>query len=219
MISPGSFIPIVERSGLIHVIGEWVLRQACRDHTQLGGKPISINVSTVQLRRPNYTQRFMEILEEERTPPSAIVVEVTETVEMRSSAVEHRNLTALVAAGIGIAIDDFGTGYTSLDYLKRFAFSVIKIDRSYISNITDNVIDRTLVSAIANIGRVLNVRVVAEGVETEEQRQAVIAAGCTHIQGYLLGRPQAVSALFPPVSRLKKHVAAGEPIRSIVAAA
>ncbi|MGL5447260.1 MAG: putative bifunctional diguanylate cyclase/phosphodiesterase [Rhabdaerophilum sp.] len=198
VISPVSFIPIAERSGLIQMIGEWVLRQACRDHVRLGGKPVSINVSAAQLRSPNFTPRFLEILAEECAPASAIIVEVTETVEIRSSVIEHRNIAELCEAGIEIAIDDFGAGFTSLDYLKRFAFSAIKIDRSYISNIHENVIDRTLVCAIANIGRALNVRVVAEGVETEEQRLSVLAAGCTHVQGFLMGRPQSLATLFPP---------------------
>jgi EAL domain-containing protein (putative c-di-GMP-specific phosphodiesterase class I) len=189
MISPSVFIPVAERSTLIDMIGEWVIRQACRDAKRLGGLPISVNVSPAQLRRAGFVDTILAILASEGASPGTFVLEVTETVEMRGGEVEIRNLAALRAAGFRIAIDDFGAGFTSLEYLKRFPFAAIKIDKGYIANIARNTVDLALVTAIAGIGRALDVRVIAEGVETEEQRQAVQKAGCTHIQGYLVGRP------------------------------
>lgn len=204
-ISPAHFIPIAERSTLIDSLGEWVLARVCQDLADLGAKSVSVNVSLVQLRRPEFSARFLATLAQFGTSTESIVVEVTETVRMTSDAVEMRNLDALMAAGIRISIDDFGSGATSLDYLRRLRFDAIKIDRSYITNIASDPVGMALVAAISNIGRALDIRVVAEGVETEEQFRLLQAAGCTHIQGYLFGKPG------PVVRSPKAHLLEAEP--------
>lgn len=192
VISPAVFIPVAEHSRLIDSLGEWVLLRVCRDRVALGARRISVNVSLVQLRRAGFAQRFLEILAQTGTPPGGITIEVTETVQLKAQAQEMRNLEALIAAGVHVAIDDFGSGATSLDYLRRLRFDAIKIDGSYIESAGYDPVSMALIAAVANIGRALNIPVVAEGVETEEQWRLLQAAGCTHLQGFLFGRPQAL---------------------------
>jgi diguanylate cyclase (GGDEF)-like protein len=195
MISPSDFVPVAERSPLIDALGEWVLRRVCRDIQVLGARSVSVNVSLVQLRRPSFARVFLDILREENTPADRIVAEITETVRLTSSAVEMRNLETLIAAGVRISIDDFGSGATSLDYLRRIRFHTIKIDRSYVANIHKDPVGMALVGAISSIGRALDIKVVAEGVETEEQQLMLQAAGCTHLQGFLFGKPRSIRAM------------------------
>lgn len=193
LISPADFIPIAEQSDLIDKLGEWVLRRACRDLPRLG--TVGVNVSPVQLRRSDFVERFAAVLAEHGTDPRRIIVEITESVPLAAREVELTNLAQLRALGVRIAIDDFGAGHASLYYLRGFAFDVIKIDRTYVSNIEGSRVDAMIVSAICEIARALPVEVVAEGVETEEQLRLLRAAGCTGFQGYHLGRPQPLSPL------------------------
>ncbi|SEQ28270.1 diguanylate cyclase (GGDEF) domain-containing protein [Devosia sp. YR412] len=190
MISPAQFVPIAEESDLIDKLGEWVLRRACADLGNLGGKPVAINVSPMQLRHSDFARRFAETLTELGTDPRLIIVEITETVPLNARAAELDNLKALRALGVRIAIDDFGAGHASLQYLRGFAFDIIKIDRSYVMNLGENRIDGMIVTAICDIARSLPVDVIAEGVETPEQLRQLRLAGCTGFQGFLLGRPQ-----------------------------
>lgn len=192
MIAPAQFVPIAEESDLIDKLGEWVLRRACLDIQALGGKPIAINVSPMQLRRSDFAERFAATLAEMDTTPPLIIVEITETVPLNATLAEQANLKALRALGVRIAIDDFGAGYASLQYLRSFAFDIIKIDRSYVMNLAESRIDAMIIAAICNIARSLPVDVIAEGIETEEQLAQLRQAGCTGFQGYLLGRPQAI---------------------------
>lgn len=188
-IAPSQFIPIAEESDLIDKLGEWVLRRACRDLPGLDGKPVGINVSPAQLRRPGFAERFKEILVDCQADTGSIIVEITETVPMMASGIETANLDGLREMGVPIAIDDFGAGHASLYYLRDFSFDVIKIDRTYIANIAQNRIDEMIVSAICDIARSMPVDIVAEGIETPEQFAMLKAAGCTGFQGYYLGRP------------------------------
>jgi diguanylate cyclase (GGDEF)-like protein len=190
MIPPAQFVPIAEESDLIVKLGEWVLRRVCLDLPLLGSETVAVNVSPAQLRHSDFAPRFSAILEEAGPDPRQIVVEITETVPLTAGAVETANLAALRALGVRIAIDDFGAGHASLQYLRGFAFDIIKIDRTYVANIGSNRIDAMIVGAICDIARSLPVMVIAEGVETEEQLRCLRAAGCTGFQGYLLGRPQ-----------------------------
>lgn len=192
MIPPSQFIGIAEQSDLIEKLGEWVLRQACTDIGRLG-TPVAVNVSPMQLRRVDFAARFSAILEEMAITPAQIIVEITETVPMGAGAIEQTNLIAIRKLGVRIAIDDFGAGHASLQYLRGFAFDIIKIDRSYVANIAESRIDAMIVSAICDIARSLSVDVVAEGVETERQLTLLREAGCTAFQGYLLGRPLALA--------------------------
>jgi diguanylate cyclase (GGDEF)-like protein len=193
MIPPAQFIPIAEESDLIGKLGEWVLRRACNDLPALGGLPVAVNVSPVQLRHPDFARSFAAILEETRTNPRSIIVEVTETVPLNAGEIEMANLAALRKLGARIAIDDFGAGHASLQYLRGFDFDIIKIDRSYVANMGSSRIDGMIVSAVCDIARALPVEVVAEGIETQEQFMQLRQAGCTGFQGYLLGRPQALA--------------------------
>ena len=193
IIPPIEFIPIAEQSDIIDRLGDMVLRQACADFAALG-LPIAVNVSPVQLRRADFAGRFSDILREGGLSGANIVVEITENVLMRAGGVESVNLTALRAMGVRIAIDDLGTGHASLEYLRSFAFDIIKIDKSYIANLLTRRVDRMIVTALCDIARTIGVEVIAEGVETTEQLEALRSIGCGAVQGYLLGRPAPLSA-------------------------
>jgi diguanylate cyclase (GGDEF)-like protein len=205
LVGPAEFIPVAEQSELIDSVGDWVLRRACIDRAALGPLPIAINISAVQLRRHDFAERFAAILSETDTPGSVLVVEITETVPLSAGRTESANLQALRQMGVRIAIDDFGAGHASLEYLRKFKFDILKLDRSLVANIETNRVDMLLVGAICRIARVIGLSVVAEGVETEEQRAALIGLGCTHMQGFLLGRP---APLAKPVVARKASVAA-----------
>lgn len=194
MIPPAQFIAIAEESDLIDKLGEWVLRRACADLAALG-TPIAVNVSPAQLRRPDFARQLGLVVEEMGVDPNMLIVEVTETVPMVAGAVEQANLDAIRALGLKVAIDDFGAGHASLQYLRGFAFDIIKIDRTYIANLGDNRIDAMIVGAICDIARSLKVDVIAEGVETEAQLDMLRRAGCSAFQGYLLGRPAPLKRL------------------------
>lgn len=193
MIAPSQFIPIAEESDLIDKLGEWVLRRICADLVQLG-TPAAINVSPVQLRHAGFAARFLAILAETGVAPQRIIVEITETVPLHADTTELTNLDCLRVAGVRVAIDDFGAGHASLQYLRGFAFDIIKIDRSYVANLGSNRIDAMIVSAICDIARSMPVEVIAEGVETAEQLTLLQRAGCTAFQGFLLGRPAPLTA-------------------------
>jgi diguanylate cyclase (GGDEF)-like protein len=194
MIPPAKFIPFAEQSDLIEKLGAWVLRRACLDLPQLGGAAVSVNVSPVQLRNAEFARRVEAILVETGTNPKCLILEVTETVPLNGDAVAMANLAALRAKGVRIAIDDFGAGYASLQYLRDFAFDIIKIDRAYVTNAAESRIDALIIEAICKIALSLPVDVVAEGVETEPQRVLLTQLGCTGLQGYLLGRPKPLDA-------------------------
>ncbi len=189
-IMPSDFIPIAEESDLIDKLGDWVLRRACLDFAALGAPAVGINVSAVQLRRPDFAERFIAILKETGVAGSALIVEITETVPMQAGTVELSNLTTLREVGVRVAVDDFGAGYASLEYLRGFNFDIIKIDRTYVANLPGRRADALIVSAICKIARSLQVEVVAEGIETEAQMRFLQRNGCSGLQGYLLGRPQ-----------------------------
>ncbi len=188
MIPPSQFIPIAEQSSLIDRLGEWVLRRACLDQAQLG-TPIAVNVSPVQLRRQDFVANFLSILEETGMMPSLIILEITENAPLATGSVEMDNLARLRSMGMRIAIDDFGAGHASLHYLRDFSFDIIKIDRTYVADFADNPVNAMIVSAVCDIANSLSLDVIAEGIETEEQRHLLTEAGCSGLQGYHLGRP------------------------------
>ncbi|GLQ11670.1 hypothetical protein GCM10007913_36020 [Devosia yakushimensis] len=194
MIPPAQFVGIAEESDLIDRLGEWVLRRACADLPALGSSSVAVNVSPAQLRHADYADRFAAVLLETDTDPCRIIVEITETVPLNAGGVAMANLEMLRAMGVRIAIDDFGAGHASLQYLRGFAFDIIKIDRTYVANLADSRIDAMIVSAICDIARSLPVEVIAEGIETQEQLTRLKLAGCTGLQGYLLGRPAPLPA-------------------------
>lgn len=193
LIAPGEFIGIAEESDLIDILGLWVLRRACVDLPRLGTPTVGINVSVVQLRRPEFAERVLKVLDETGVQPHQIVLEVTESLPLAGDSVEIEQICKLRSRGVRIAIDDFGAGYASLKYLRNCPFDIIKIDRSYTQDLPDSQIDGLIVAAICEIGRALNVDIIAEGIETEAQQRCLQAAGVTALQGYLLGRPERLS--------------------------
>lgn len=189
-VPPGDFIGIAEQSDLIDKLGDWVLRRACLDRARLGTPSVGINVSVVQLRRADFAERFSDILMETSTDGSQLVIEITESLPLKTGTIELNNIEAIRALGVRVAIDDFGTGFAGLEYLRGFPFDIIKIDRSYVANLPGSRIDGLIVSSITKIARSLEVEVIAEGVETPEQLQFLQRAGVTALQGYLLARPE-----------------------------
>lgn len=200
MISPADFIPLAEEVGLIVPIGEWVLHEACRMNRswQNAGYrpiPIAVNISAIQLERDDLVDKVMHVLEETGLTPHYLEVEITESALMGDVNQSIHTLQRLRELGVRSAIDDFGTGYSSLAHLKRFAVDTLKIDRSFISNITQDRGNIGIVQAIISLAHTLGLTVVAEGVETPEEYRHLSARGCDQIQGYYSGRPMMAEAL------------------------
>jgi diguanylate cyclase (GGDEF)-like protein len=194
MVSPLDFIPIAEESGLIVPIGEWVLRTACAQarswlDTYKTEAAISVNLSARQLGKPDIVATILGILAETRLPPHLLDIELTESILMDHTSETLEKLEKIRHAGIRISIDDFGTGYSSMSYLKRYPIDTLKIDRSFISDLPQDIDDAAITDAIIAMGSRLGMDLIAEGVETAEQMQFLHAHGCHKIQGYLIGRP------------------------------
>jgi diguanylate cyclase (GGDEF)-like protein/PAS domain S-box-containing protein len=194
LVPPGRFIPLAEESGLIEPIGEWVLKAACRQmrawlDAGLPMERIAVNLSARQFRHPDLTRRVAAILRETGLPARHLELEVTESMVMHDPEKTTALLAGIKAMGIAIAIDDFGTGYSSLSYLKRFPIDFLKIDQSFVRGVPDDADDAAIVRAIVAMAKSLKLRVIAEGVETPEQRAFLEAQGCEEGQGYLFSRP------------------------------
>ena len=194
MIMPDRFIPMTEETGMIVPIGEWVIRAACLQIIKWQGKgiplfPVAVNVSAYQLRRPNFVETVTGILEETGVSPDSLEIELTESAIMQDVDFTIKMLKAFKSLGIMISIDDFGTGYSSLSQLKRFPIDSLKIDRSFIANITTNADDRAIVIAIISMAHSLGLNIIAEGVETEAQLALLSEQGCQEMQGYLFSKP------------------------------
>ena len=193
-VPPGTFIPLAEQSGMIDQIGEWVLREACREAASWR-KPlqIAINLSPVQLRQGDLVSLVHSILLETGLSPDRLVIEITEGALMDDYSRAVSILRRIKSLGVRIAMDDFGTGYSSLSYLQSFPFDKIKIDRTFISNLDRNMQSAAIVRAVVGLGRNLNLTTVAEGVENKEQLAILHREGCDEMQGYLIGRPQPIA--------------------------
>ncbi|WP_367154373.1 EAL domain-containing protein [Methylomonas sp. HYX-M1] len=194
MISPDEFIPVAEEIGLIDTIGAWVLREACRQNLvwQHGGYPaltIAVNVSAKQLDQEHFAEKVFAIVSDIGLEPEYVELELTESLFIRNPEGKQDVLRKLRAFGLQISIDDFGTGYSSLNQLKRFAFDKLKIDRSFVANITNDSDAAAIVLAIISIAKILKFKVIAEGVETEEQAGYLTQHDCDEAQGYLFGKP------------------------------
>lgn len=194
MISPASFIPIAENSGLIMKLGEYVLRETCRQGVQWlqEGLPritLAVNLSPLQLRQGNIVATVRKILEETDYPAELLELEVTESALMEHGEKGLQILHDLRSLGLSLAMDDFGTGYSSLAYLKYFPLNVLKIDKSFVDDLPDGPNDRKIVSTIVQMGQHLGFKVLAEGVEREEQRAFLQTLGCDLFQGYLFSKP------------------------------
>ena len=192
LVEPGEFIQLAEESGMILKLGEWVLRQACRWATFIGverGLPVSVNLSPRQFNDPKLVHTVAAALRETGLPARLLQLEITETTAMQHTDVTLATLNRLKALGVSIAIDDFGTGYSSLSYLKRFPVDLLKIDRSFTTELPADADQCAIVSAIVALAHALELQVIAEGVENAEQREFLASCGCDFIQGHLTGAP------------------------------
>ena len=190
LVMPGEFISLAEEIGLIAPLGEWVLRRACAEAVHWPDEmKVAVNLSPVQFRSRGLVATVMSALANSGLPASRLELEITESVLLDDNAVNIKVLHELRALGVRIAMDDFGTGYSSLSYLRSFPFDKIKIDRSFVADLTDHGDALAIVKAVASLGASLGMVTTAEGVETEDQFDRLRNEGCTEIQGYLISEP------------------------------
>jgi diguanylate cyclase (GGDEF)-like protein/PAS domain S-box-containing protein len=194
MVSPDCFIPLAEEIGLIVAIGEWVLREACRQNAkwQRQGLPavvVAVNLSAIQFRQKNLVDIVLSALQDSALPPEYLELELTEGIVMQDVDNTIDCLHNLKQLGIKLSIDDFGTGYSSLSYLKRFPINKLKIDKSFIHDIANDADDEKIVRAVIGLAQAMNLTVIAEGVETQEQLSFLRSHQCDEMQGYLCSKP------------------------------
>jgi diguanylate cyclase (GGDEF)-like protein len=199
VVSPAVFVPIAERHGLIGVIGQWVIDEACRqarDWRDQGLRMrVAINLSVHQLRQPDLAERIAAALAKHQINPQLLTCEITESVAMEDAEGTMRIFEKLAAVGVNISIDDFGTGYSSLAYLRKLPAGELKIDRSFVLDLETSGDARAVVDAVVKLAQALGLKVVAEGVETEAQGQVLRSLGCDELQGYLFAKPMSAKAL------------------------
>jgi EAL domain-containing protein (putative c-di-GMP-specific phosphodiesterase class I) len=197
LLPPGEFIPLAEETGLIIPLGEWGLAEACRQlvewrhaaSEQLQTARMSVNLSARQLGQPDLVQRIQHILSQTGLSAPSLRLEVTESSLISDAPTAQKNMLALEKLGVGLHMDDFGTGYSSLDYLQRFPFDTLKIDRSFVRNITWDRDSQLIVSSILSLARSFGMDVVAEGIEDEEQLEELRTMGCPCGQGFYFAKP------------------------------
>ena len=200
-VPPFKFIPLAEEMGLIGELGEWALREACRQvmaFAEQGLKlpKVSVNVSALQFNK-GFARTVQEILDDTGLDPAVLELELTEGLLMDDASATVKALQALKEIGVSLSIDDFGTGYSSLSYLSRFPLDELKIDRSFVTKFQESDNDASVVLAIIALAKSMNLRLVAEGVETQEQYQFLTGNGAHIIQGYLFSEPVTAEALKP----------------------
>ena len=215
LVPPSAFIGLAEQTGLITVLGRWVFERACQDVSEwwregLGSLTLHVNVSARQLEQPDFAEMALDLIERSGLPPQALAIEVTESVLIEDADTVETLFDHLKRAGVSISLDDFGTGYSSLAYVKRFDVDHIKIDRSFVAGIPEDVSDCTLVEAILAIGDRLGAVVIAEGVETIAQLDWLAARGCLLMQGHYFGAPVTAASL---AARLRTRVPPTVPLR------
>jgi diguanylate cyclase (GGDEF)-like protein/PAS domain S-box-containing protein len=214
LVSPLDFIPLAEETGLIEPIGRWVVQHACaqaqewhrQGHSHL---TVSVNVSVRELKMPNFVEVVAATLQQTGLPPRFLILEMTESAYMEQASITGVVVERLRAMGVQIAFDDFGTGYSSLSYLRHFQVNRIKIDRSFIRDMTKNTTDLAITGAMIAMAHQLNINVVAEGVETEEHLELLSMYRCDTVQGYLISRPVPNDAFLELLERPAMGVAAG----------
>jgi len=196
LIPPDQFIPLAEETGLIVPLGEWVLRQACDDATTWpADAKVAVNLSPVQFKQAELFDVIQSALRNSGLPPERLEIEITESVLLERAAENHAFMEKLKSIGVSLALDDFGTGYSSLSCLTTFPFDKIKIDKSFIGNLTKHYQSAAIISSIVTLARGLDMSVTAEGVETREQFESLRTLGVNFAQGYLLGRPVPIHEL------------------------
>jgi diguanylate cyclase (GGDEF)-like protein len=194
IISPLKFIPLAEEIGLILSIGDWVIEQVCEQLAFWKSKnipvhPISVNLSVKQLSQPDLGEHIQSALDKHKVPANLITIEITESLSLDTAEEQLETLNRIKSVGVGISIDDFGTGYSNLNYLKKYPIDEIKIDKSFVDEITSDPHDKAIATTIIAIAHNLNLRVVAEGVETKEQLSVLAKNGCDILQGYYYSQP------------------------------
>ncbi len=200
-LAPGQFIDIAEENGMIIPYGTWAIREACRQHQLwrnqgLGDLSIAVNISSIQFAQVNFITLVKQAIADYQMDPSLLVFELTESIIMADDTQILDSLCALKSLGIQLSIDDFGTGYSSLSYLKRFPLDSLKIDRSFIQDLPTNPEDVAIVNAIMALANTLNLKTIAEGVETPEQYAFLQANTCHEIQGYLFAKPMPIDDFY-----------------------
>ena len=199
LISPMVFIPLAERHGLITPIGLWVIEEACRQAGQWRDAGlrmrIAVNISGHQLRREDLVDQIEASLRRHQIPPGRLTCEITESVAMEDTAVTRQAFERLRRAGLHVSIDDFGTGHSSLASLRRLPAAELKIDRAFVTDLASGEQAASIVRAVVQMAHSLQLRVVAEGVETEAQRDQLVSLGCDELQGYLFAKPMSATAL------------------------
>jgi len=202
MIPPLDFIPLAEETALIVPIGEWVLRQACMEAANwprdIG---IAVNLSPVQFKAPSLVQAVVNTLAQSGLAPNRLQLEITESVLLLNSETTLDTLQQLRALGVRISMDDFGTGYSSLSYLRSFPFDKIKIDRSFVHQLSTNDESMAIIRAVAGLGSSLGMATTAEGVETLEELEYLKREGCTEGQGYFFSKPQPAKEVYALLSK------------------
>jgi EAL domain-containing protein (putative c-di-GMP-specific phosphodiesterase class I) len=195
MVSPAQFIPLAEETGLILPIGLWVLETACaqlktwQQNEQTRHLILAVNVSSKQFRQTDFVAQIQNAIQRHDINPTLLKLELTESLLLESIEETIATMSTLKEIGVMFSLDDFGTGYSSLQYLKRLSLDQIKIDQSFVRDLASDSSDRAIVSTIIAMARGLNLDVIAEGVETDDQRQFLQNAGCSQFQGYLFGKP------------------------------
>ena len=199
MVGPMVFIPIAERFGLIGALGNWVIEDACRQIREWRDEGlrmrVAINLSVQQLRQPDLVKRITDALQRHRVEPGLLTCEFTESAAMDDAQATLRVIEQLSGAGVHLSIDDFGTGYSSLSYLRRLPAHELKIDGSFVQDLETSSDARAIVDAVVKLAQALGRKVVAEGVETEEQQRILRSLGCHELQGYLFAKPMSAKAL------------------------
>jgi len=193
-ITPGEFIPIAEKAGLIEEITKWTVDEACRtaiswDTNQKLKVRVGVNISALELASPNFIKYVLEFIVKAKLPPEFLEIEITETALMKDPAIASKNLTKLRKMGASIAIDDFGTGQASLAYLKSFPIDRLKIDQSFVLGSLTNKTDREIIVSVVKLAHSLDIEVIAEGAEEKEHIDLLTSLGCDEVQGYFIAKP------------------------------
>ncbi|WP_179295617.1 sensor domain-containing protein [Bacillus sp. FJAT-45350] len=206
-VSPGEFIPVAEDTGLVIPLGEWVLKRACQQMKQwktdgIQDIKVSVNIATSHFQRPDFVEMILRVLKETGLESRSLELEITENSLMENTESSAKVLKRLKEVGIDISIDDFGTGYSSLGYLKSFPITTLKIDQSFVRDLVKDSDDRAIVTTIINLAKNLRMKVIAEGVETEETLQFLRSEGCHEMQGYLFSKPLQEEDLIPFIKKV-----------------
>jgi len=225
-VPPGEFIPLAEDSGLIVYVGRWVLEEACRvtqrwnrEHPERPPVTVSVNLSALQLVQPGLAQEVATTLDQTGLPAAHLSVEITETALLADVDVNLATLEELRDIGVRVCVDDFGTGYSSLAYLRQLPIDVVKLDRAFIAGLGKDPVDTQIVAAVLRLCKALGRRIVAEGVETELQRQTLSRMGCPYMQGFLIARPMRTEAFEEYWDSLNGNNANGDSASKVLPAA